>query len=156
MSTKTHPKNELAATFVAKTRQPGRYADGNGLYLVIEPSGARRWEQRIMIRGKRRTLGLGGFSVVSLAHRLLSQLGIPSVPYGFRMSFRVWVQEQTNVPREVCEAALAHTNPNKAEVAYARSGLFERRRELMDWWARYLNPEPAAVVFLDARRGAMR
>ena len=67
MGAKAHPKNALAAMFVAKTRQPGRYADGNGLYLIIEPSGSRRWEQRILIRGKRRTLGLGGFPMVSLA-----------------------------------------------------------------------------------------
>ena len=67
MGTKSHPKNALAAIFVAKTRKPGRYADGNGLYLIIEPSGSRRWEQRILIRGKRRTLGLGGYPLVSLA-----------------------------------------------------------------------------------------
>ena len=67
MTAKAHPKNALSATFVSKTKQPGRYADGHGLYLVIEPSGSRRWEQRLQIRGKRRTLGLGGFPVVSLA-----------------------------------------------------------------------------------------
>ena len=49
-------------------------------------------------------------------------------------------------PHAVMEAALAHTNPNKAEAAYARSDLFEKRRELMAAWARYLNPQPAAVV----------
>lgn len=67
MTAKAHPKNALSATFVSKTKQPGRYADGHGLYLVIELSGSRRWEQRLQIRGKRRTLGLGGFPVVSLA-----------------------------------------------------------------------------------------
>lgn len=395
--------NKLSPAFVSKTKQPGRYADGNGLYLLVEPSGSRRWEQRIVIRGKRRTLGLGGFPLVSLAEartvaienrkvarsggdplaakrvaagiptfaeatahvfdlrrpgwrsarhaeqwigslneyaapklgalsvdsidaadilavltplwhampvtaqrlrqrigtvlkwaiaqgyrldnpadaiayalprqsrrpvhqssipytavseaiaavrtsnasrsarlalefmvltaarsgevtgctwqeidmeertwtvpasrmkagrvhrvplskralevlaearklgngrgpvfpgpktgrpmfrarfsRLLSQLGIPTVPHGFRTSFRVWAQERTDVPREVCEAALAHTNPNKAEAAYARSDLFDRRRELMDRWSRYLNPEPAAVVNLGAYREAAR
>ena len=67
MTAKAHPKNALSATFVSKTRQPGRYADGHGLYLVIEPSGSRRWEQRLQIRGKRRTLGLGGYPLVTLA-----------------------------------------------------------------------------------------
>ena len=401
MTAKAHPKHALSATFVSKTRQPGRYADGHGLYLVIEPSGSRRWEQRLQIRGKRRTLGLGGFPVVSLARareaalenkrearaghdplaakriangiptfaeataivfdlrrpgwrsarhaqqwieslneyampklgaesvasvdaagilgvlvpvwhkmpvtaqrlrqrigtvlkwaiaqgyrldnpadavayalprqscrpahqpsiyyedvadaidavrasnaspsarlalefmvltaarsgevtgctwqeidlqgrtwtvpasrmkagrehrvplsdralaildearalgdghgfvfpgpktgqamfrarfsRLLKLLGIEAVPHGFRTSFRVWTQERTNIPREVCEAALAHTNPNKAEAAYARSDLFAKRRELMERWARFLSPAPADVVSLDARRGA--
>ena len=62
--------------------------------------------------------------------------------------------ERTNFPREVCETALAHVNPNKAEAAYARSDLFAKRRDLMERWALYLNPAPADVVILDARRGA--
>ena len=41
-------------------------------------------------------------------------------------------------PREVIEAALAHVVQNRVEAAYARSDLFERRRRLMDDWARYL------------------
>ena len=86
----------------------------------------------------------------------LSRLDIDATAHGFRASFRVWAQERTNVPREVCEAALAHTIKDKAEAAYARSDLYEKRRELMDRWARYLNPEPAAVVRLDAHREAAR
>ena len=88
--------------------------------------------------------------------RSLGRLGIAATAHGFRASFRTWAQEQTNIPREVCEAALAHTLKNKAEAAYARSDLFDRRRELMDAWARYLNPQPAAVVSLDAHREAAR
>ena len=43
--------------------------------------------------------------------------------------------ERTSTPREVAEAALAHTVQNPTEAAYARSDLFERRRRLMDHWA---------------------
>ena len=84
--------------------------------------------------------------------KLLRDLGIEAVPHGFRSSFRDWAGECTNFPREVCETALAHVNPNKVEAAYARSDLFEKRRELMTAWARFLNPAPADVVSLDARR----
>ena len=45
---------------------------------------------------------------------------------------------KTDHPREVIEAALAHVVQNRVEAAYARSDLFERRRTLMDEWARYL------------------
>ena len=69
---------------------------------------------------------------------LLKDLGIPAVPHGFRSSFRDWASEETNHPREVVEAALAHVVRNKVEAAYARSDLFERRRRLMDDWATYL------------------
>ena len=86
----------------------------------------------------------------------LARLGIDATAHGFRASFRVWTQERTSFPREVCEAALAHTLKDKAEAAYARSDLFEKRRELMTAWARFLNPAPADVVSLDARRGAVR
>ena len=69
---------------------------------------------------------------------LLRELGIAAVPHGFRSSFRDWAGEETDHPREVIEAALAHVVRNKVEAAYARSDLFERRRTLMDDWARYL------------------
>ena len=45
------------------------------------------------------------------------------------------LSEETDRPREVIEAALAHVVPNKVEAAYARSDLFERRRRLTDEWA---------------------
>ena len=69
---------------------------------------------------------------------LLRELGIAAVPHGFRSSFRDWAGEETDHPREVIEAALAHVVRNRVEAAYARSDLFERRRRLMDDWARYL------------------
>ena len=34
--------NKLSPAFVAKTKKAGRHADGNGLYLHVEPSGSRR------------------------------------------------------------------------------------------------------------------
>ena len=69
---------------------------------------------------------------------LLRDLEIAAVPHGFRSSFRDWAAEETDHPREVVEAALAHTVRSPVEAAYARSDLFERRRRLMDDWAGYL------------------
>ena len=67
--------------------------------------------------------------------RLIKELGIAAVPHGFRSSFRDWAAERTSTPREVVEAALAHTVQNPTQAAYARSDLFERRHRLMDDWA---------------------
>ena len=67
--------------------------------------------------------------------KLIKELGIAAVPHGFQSSFRDWAAERTNTPREVVEAALAHTVRNPTVAAYARSDLFERRRRLMDDWA---------------------
>ena len=298
------PHNALSAAFV-RTAKPGYYCDGNGLYLRVDRSGARRWEQRLQIQGRPRTMGLGGYQLVSLAEarekafmnrkiarsggdprierhkvrdmptfaeaaarvleqqragwrtakhakdwvtalphaevagaieaartsastlttrlafeflvltacrssevrlaswddinletaewtipaermkaqrphrvplsgrameilseartlgggglvfpspegrvfsdtnlpRLLRGLGIAAVPHGFRSSFRDWAAECTDTPHAVMEAALAHVVRNKAEAAYARSDLFERRRVLMANWAAYLTGE---------------
>jgi integrase len=57
--------------------------------------------------------------------------------HGFRSAFRDWAAECTNFPNEVCEAALAHVIENKAEAAYRRGDLFEKRRKLMESWASY-------------------
>ena len=74
----------------------------------------------------------------STLSKLLRELGVGSVPHGFRSSFRDWAAERTDVPREVCELALAHVNSDRVEAAYRRTDLSERRRELMAAWAAYL------------------
>jgi integrase len=67
--------------------------------------------------------------------------------HGFRSAFRDWAAECTNFPNEVCEAALAHVIENKAEAAYRRGDLFDKRRKLMEAWAAYcVHPKAAAVV----------
>ena len=82
----------------------------------------------------------------AIISKLIRALGITAVPHGFRSSFRDWAAERTNHPREVIEAALAHTVRNQTEAAYARSDLFERRRHLMDDWAGYLAGASGQVV----------
>lgn len=62
-----HPHQALTATSVRNKTEPGRYADGNGLYLVVDPSGNKRWLLRLTIRKKRTDIGLGGWPTVSLA-----------------------------------------------------------------------------------------
>jgi integrase len=56
--------------------------------------------------------------------------------HGFRSTFRDWAAERTNFPREVVEMALAHTIESKVEAAYRRGDLFQKRRQLMEAWAR--------------------
>lgn len=62
-----HPDKALTAVQVRTLKAPGRYADGNGLYLVIEPSGSKRWLLRTVVQGRRRDIGLGGAVLVTLA-----------------------------------------------------------------------------------------
>jgi integrase len=67
--------------------------------------------------------------------------------HGFRSSFRDWAAECTNFTNEVCEAALAHVIKNKAEAAYRRGDLFDKRRKLMEAWAVYCaTPKAVKIV----------
>lgn len=68
-----HISGRLTKALV-KAKEPGRHADGNGLYLVVDPSGARRWVVRVTVKGQknrqgkplRTDFGLGGTDLVSL------------------------------------------------------------------------------------------
>ena len=66
--------------------------------------------------------------------------------HGFRSAFRDWCAE-TGKPREIAEAALAHT-VGGVEGAYFRSDLFARRRVLMDQWSAFLTEAQGKVVRL--------
>jgi integrase len=70
--------------------------------------------------------------------------------HGFRSTFRDWAGEATHHPREVIEHALAHRLKDKAEAAYQRGDLFEKRRVLMADWAAFLEKKPASVTQLRA------
>lgn len=69
--------------------------------------------------------------------------------HGFRSTFRDWAGETTNFSREVIEAALAHRLKDKAEAAYARGDLFEKRRSLMATWSTYASPHGSPVQALN-------
>ena len=58
---------KLTARFAEMITKPGRHGDGNGLYLVVKPSGAKSWVLRTVVHGRRCDIGLGGFPLVSLA-----------------------------------------------------------------------------------------
>jgi integrase len=62
-----HPEKALSAVRVRAIKASGRYTDGNGLYLVVDRSGAKRWILRTVVRGKRCDIGLGGLRLVSLS-----------------------------------------------------------------------------------------
>ena len=59
--------NRLTAAKIRSLNNPGRYSDGEGLYLNIARRGSKSWVQRISIDGNRRDIGLGGYPTVSLA-----------------------------------------------------------------------------------------
>jgi len=57
--------------------------------------------------------------------------------HGFRSTFRDWAGDHTDFDSETIELALAHANRNKTEAAYRRSKGLEKRRRLMEAWAKF-------------------
>ena len=103
-------------------------------------------QRALAILEETRNLGTGGALVFpSRKGKPLSNLAFTmllrrldvgdAVPHGFRSTFKDWTMEQTSFPWAVVETALAHTLGSATESAYARSDLFDRRRELMETWA---------------------
>ncbi len=67
--------------------------------------------------------------------------------HGFRSAFRDWAGEVTNFPRDVAEAALAHSLRDKVEAAYRRGDALEKRRTMMAVWADFIQTlSPQGVV----------
>ena len=77
---------------------------------------------------------------------VLRRMEVQVTVHGFRSTFRDWAGETTAYPREVIEHALAHQLADKSEAAYARGTLFQKRRLLMDSWAKFCGTEKLASV----------
>lgn len=63
-----HRDKILSDAFVRSVKVPGFYPDGQGLYLKVETTGAKRYVQRLIIRGKRRDIAIGPVSLKDLKH----------------------------------------------------------------------------------------
>ena len=85
----------------------------------------------------------GKLSSMAMA-MLLRRMDVDVTVHGFRSTFRDWAAECTGYAHEVCEMALAHAIGNKAEAAYRRGDLFEKRRRLMADWSTYCAATPGA------------
>jgi integrase len=74
---------------------------------------------------------------------LLRRHDVPTTVHGLRSSFADWAAECTNAPHEVREMALAHAVGSRVELAYRRSDMLERRRELAQQWADFVTAKRA-------------
>lgn len=85
----------------------------------------------------------------------MRRMGLEYVPHGLRSTFRDWVAECTQHPRELAERALAHTVANAVEAAYHRSDVLEKRRTLMQDWAKFVaSPFAASGKVVPMKRRA--
>jgi integrase len=87
---------------------------------------------------------------------VMRRMKVDAVPHGLRSSFRDWVGDRTATPNEVAELCLAHAVGNQTEAAYRRGDMLDRRREVMELWARFIDTPPPKgnVLALPARSAA--
>jgi integrase len=80
------------------------------------------------------------------ARKWLDKDGRPITAHGFRSAFRTWAEEVATVPHAVVEQAMGHQVGGKVERAYRRTDLIEKRRQLMDAWARHCEGGTGDIV----------
>ncbi|GAB5506103.1 MAG: site-specific integrase [Rhizobiaceae bacterium] len=122
------PLSEPAMRILDRMREFRRYNTAEGDFIF---PGAKR-------RSK--------LSVMALAMCLRGVDDTGATPHGMRSTFRTWAAEETDVPREVAEQALAHAIGSKVERAYLRTRYFDKRRELMNQWAAFLESGSASAA----------
>jgi integrase len=76
---------------------------------------------------------------------LMKRMGRKEVVHGFRSAFSDWAHERTGHSNHAIEISLAHSVGSQAERAYRRGPMFDKRRKLMEEWARYCSTPPVAV-----------
>ena len=72
----------------------------------------------------------------------MRRMELSAVPHGFRSTFTDWCAERTAYPAEVREMALAHAIGDGTEAAYRRGDLFDKRRNLMAEWGKFVYAAP--------------
>ena len=145
----TVPADRMKAQKLHRVPLPHQAAD-----LLKGMLPAKRTSDGLVFEGRKRGVPLSDMSFSMLVRRMNGETKPPiwrdissraAVPHGFRSTFRVWAGETTNYPREVVEAALAHSLRDKVEAAYQRSDLLERRRPLMEAWGKWCAGDDAAA-----------
>jgi len=117
-----------------KTGAPHRVPLSTEAMVVLERAGALGDRSGMVFPGRQRGRELSNMTLTKVLRD--NGLADRATVHGFRSAFRDWCAE-TGAPREVAEAALAHT-VGGVEGAYFRSDLFERRRALMESWGAFL------------------
>jgi integrase len=102
--------------------------------LAIIKQQAKAKESEFVFPGGKKGKALSTNALLALLNRMKRD---DLTGHGFRSTFRDWAAESTNYPRDVAEMALAHTIGDKVEAAYRRGDLMEKRKRMMDDWAKF-------------------
>jgi integrase len=115
----------------------------SGAALAVLEQMAEVRESDFVFPGGKRGKPLSNMAMLAVLKRMGR---VDLTAHGFRSTFRDWAAERTNFPRDVVEMALAHTIENKVEAAYRRGDLFQKRRQIMEVWARFCEVKSPEAV----------
>ncbi len=101
-------------------------------FVFPSPRGDKPLSNMVMMMAKRRIFERNDVPDALVKYKAIT-------PHGFRSTFRDWAAEVSHYPREIAEMALAHAIENKVEAAYRRGDVLEKRRAMMEDWAKYCN-----------------
>lgn len=116
-----------------KAKRPHRVPLPDDAIELLRPLKLDRSASDLIFPGLNHGLPLSDMTLLATLKQMRPKITV----HGFRSAFRDWAAETTDFPREVAEAALAHSVGDKVEAAYRRGDLFEKRRQLMTAWATY-------------------
>jgi len=108
-----HPHNRLSSLAVKALKKPGRYSDGNGLYVVVSPTGNKKWILRTVVQGRRTDIGLGGVSTTTLAKARKSAAALREVARDGGNPLEARRKSRTNAPTFKKAAEQVHTEHSK-------------------------------------------
>ena len=123
-----------------KAGKEHRVALSNGALAILAAAKKLSDNSAFVFPGRKKDTPLSNMAMWTL----LEHLGHADLTaHGFRSTFRDWAADKTNYPRELAEIALAHSVSDATEEAYKRSDVLDRRRPLMEDWAKFCaSPSP--------------
>ncbi len=121
----------LSDAALAVLREAAKLRVGDNADAPVFPGG----------KGGKAATGLSNMAMLAVLRRMGRE---DLTVHGFRSSFRDWASEATGYEHEVVEKALAHTIESKVEAAYRRGDLLEKRRPLMNDWAKHCGRQAPA------------
>jgi hypothetical protein len=128
---------KLGDVKVRNLRQPGRYGDGLGLYLNVSPGGSKSWVQRIVIDGRRRDLGLGGYPTVGLAEAREKAMANRRAVREGRSPVSGMVGRRNSSNTETASSQIVPTFSEAAALVHAQNGdRWESPKTKNNWWQR--------------------
>jgi integrase len=112
---------------------------------VLEKAGCFEGDPNgYIFTGLKRTKPLSNMAMLKLLQERMDRPHL--TVHGFRSSFSDWTSERTHFAAEVREMALSHVIDNKVEAAYRRGELLEKRRDLMEAWAKFCTTSAGSNV----------